>query len=211
MLKFAQFISFVVFTISHSAYAQKFTQKNQSKVRLTDEFLKKEKSQSSFMLPTFVIHGIQPDPIVAQQMPNKLDGSGDMVFTPGFAYQHVNEDGEMFLGAVVKDCFNNTAATVQFGKMYDLESDFAWGWSFGFYARPTPYICEPGINGKKDCYPVADFPLKLNFKVGQAPFEVMPMPFVHFQYRLVNTDDFKMNLKVIANFFINEVGIEIPF
>lgn len=179
--------------------------------RLSSVVEKKPENNWSFILPSFVVHGFQPDPEVAKAMPNRMVGNGDSVATPGVGFQYVNADGAMILAAYVKDCFNNSAATIQFGEMYKVDSDMTWGWSFGFYARETPYVCSVGINGKKDCFPIADFPLKMNMKMGTTPVEVMPMPFLHYTYRMFSSEDFKVDLKLMANFFINEVGVEIPF
>jgi len=169
------------------------------------------RTQWSLILPAVAIHGVQPNSEVASAMPRRLGESGDAVVTPGFGFEYKNKEGLLFLGAVVKDCFNNFAGTIQMGQVNRLSSEFLWGWSLGFYARQTPYVCEVGVNGKKDCYPVSDFPLKVSARLGGTPVEIMPMPFLHFSYRMISTEDLDLDLKVMGNFFINEVGVEIPF
>src|ERR1019366_8663754 len=67
------------------------------------------------ILPSLVVHGMQPDPTVAAAMPRRLNPNGDEVATPGIGLEYKSQSGLLLLGAVIKDCFDDLAGTVQVG------------------------------------------------------------------------------------------------
>ena len=164
------------------------------------------KSPVQFVLPSFVIHGIQPDPSVAQAMPRRLADNGDAVVTPGFGLEYKSQNGLLLMGAMIKDCFNNLAGTLQIGFNSRIDRESNWGFTVGFYARETPLVCTPG----QGCSSIDDLPFKYTTNVNGESVDIIPLPFIHYSYALYQSRDLQINFKFMGNFFLNEFGLEFP-
>lgn len=76
-------------------------------------------------------------------MPRRLDGSGNMVVTPGLGFEYIDkESGFLFVSALIKDCYDNLAGTILLGKSMNLGKFAKLGLTLGVYARETPMICQ---------------------------------------------------------------------
>ena len=167
-------------------------------------------SRVQFVLPAFVVHGFQPDPSVAAAMPRKIIANGDEVVTPGAGLEYKNPNGLLVVGAVLKDCFDDLAATFQIGGNWRINHDSDWGLTAGVYVRQTPLVCPPNVTNPNNCYSVDGLTFKYVTYISGQSVDIIPLPFLHYSYNLYRSREMQINLKVMANFFLNEVGIEIP-
>jgi hypothetical protein len=186
-----------------------------------------------FLLPTFVVHGIRPSGTVAEEMPRKLDPSGQAVATPGFGFEYQGESSLDVILAFVKDCYDHYAGTIQFGQYLKLNSTFQIGYSLGLYIRETPVMCYTdsvtttttggstrggrGTNPAKTntlsyttCGFADNFPIRYVTKSGDGYIDIIPSPFLNASARLYH-GDFDVDLKILSNFYLSEVGLAIPF
>lgn len=169
----------------------------------------------SVILPTFVVHGIKPTQQAYTVMPRKMDEGGTSVVTPGVGIEYKGESGLMFLAAFIKDCYDNPAGTLQIGKLYDLSDRTHFGWSMGVYSRQTPYACDrpstdPFAAGNS-CYELDNYNWKFMGSVNGVNVDIIPMPFLHFSTALYKSRGFQVDLKIMSNVVLNEIGIGIPF
>ena len=168
-------------------------------------------SHFSFILPSFVVHGYQPAQSAATAMPRKLVANGDAVVTPGLGIQSVSEGGFLMLGALVKDCYDNMAGTFQIGQDFKLSKESHLALSAGFYIRQTPLNCDASFNLNGGCSLRDKMSSYFVKKLGDQWVDVIPMPFIHYSYSIYKDRDLEVKGKIIANFLLNEVGLEIPF
>jgi hypothetical protein len=169
--------------------------------------------QLSLLIPSFVVHGIQPADDTPNHMPRKLTNNGDMVATPGFGLEFKGDDGDLFLAAVIKDCYNNLAGTFQYGKYFKITRDIDWGFTFGLYARETPIACEttsaaPGFTATH-CHAMDSYSWKFLAHFNNEAVDIIPLPFLNFSVNLYRDKDTQIDLKLMGNFILNEVGVSI--
>ncbi len=174
------------------------------------EYYPASQSRLQLVIPSFVVHGFQPEPDVAAAMPRKMNSSGDEVLTPGIGLEYKIPDGLLLMGAVIKDCFNNLAGTIQIGVNSRINRDSNWGFTLGVYARETPLVCAPGTNNFSGCYAIDGFTFKTVTYINGESVDIIPLPFFHYSYNLFRSREVQVNFKVMANFLLNEVGLEIP-
>ena len=174
----------------------------------------REKSWS-LVIPSVVIHGIQPDSDVAKEMSRKLDASGQTVVTPGAGLQYEGKDGFMAIGAAFKDCYNNLAGTLQLGQYFMLGRNTQWGYSVGVYARETPISCQTVSTRRGttyvSCSSFDNCPVKVMVTVNGEWVDIIPMPFAHFSTALIKSKELELDFKFMSNFVLNEFGFSIPF
>jgi hypothetical protein len=210
-MKTAKWISlFLLFVSSHgwavqyqsSTYSEKLTVKKNPLKGL------------SLVVPGFVVHGVKPSAAASNSMPRKMDGNGNTVMTPGLGLEYVDSDGMMLLGAVVKDCYDNLAGTLQIGEMFQVSDRTQWGLTFGVYARQTPTSCSTVSNGRQtttECYDIDGYRMKFLTSVNGHSVDIIPTPFLHFSTALFKSRDFRIDFKVMSNIVLNEFGIAVPF
>ena len=203
----AFFRSLILVTMSSTAWAQG---QGTSSLKYSGT-LEQAPSQFSFILPSFVVHGFQPTRSAAGAMPRKLIANGDAVITPGFGLEKISASGLLLMSAVVKDCYDNLAGTLQVGQDYRLSRDSHLALSVGFYIRQTPLDCDPQFNPDGGCSLRDEMSSRFVKKINSQWVDVIPMPFVHYSYSFYKDKDLEIKAKVIANFLVNEVGLEIPF
>jgi hypothetical protein len=159
------------------------------------------------IVPSFVVHGMQPSSEAAANMPRKMVGSGDAVITPGIGLEYKGDSGFLAMGAAIKDCYNDLAGTLQVGEYWRINKNQIWGVTFGVYARETPLVC----NGIGNCYDIDSYSLKFVTYVNGESVDIMPMPFIHYSYVLYKDKDIQINFKFMGNIALNEFGLDIPF
>ncbi len=207
LIVMAEFLKILIFiTIPSFAGAQT---NGQSSLRYNKTL--DQKSDLSFIVPSFVVHGFQPLNNAAGAMPRKILANGDAVITPGFGLESISLSGLLFLSAVVKDCYDNLAGTIQVGQDYKLNRDSHLSISMGVYIRQTPLECDPKFNPDGGCSLRDNLSARFVKKINDQWVDVIPMPFLHYSYSVYKDKDLEIKGKVIANFFVNEVGLEIPF
>jgi hypothetical protein len=189
----------------------------------------------SLIIPSFVIHGISPGEGAPQAMPRKLDDRGNTVATPGAGIQYESKFGFTLIGAMVKDCYDNLAGTIQIGKMFKIGRQTKLGLTMGVYARETPLTCTTttrttfgpssssargsGPNSalsiqtisQPNCTALDGFDWKFVTTVNGESVDLIPLPFAHFSTALIKTRSIEVDFRVMSNFILNEFGISIPF
>ena len=170
-----------------------------------------EKRNMSLLVPTFVVHGAQPGQQASDAMPGKIDGNGNMVITPGVGLQYKGDNGFLLIGAIVKDCYNDLAGTLQFGRYFELGKTTEWGITMGVYARQTPLSCTYDNFGNKSCISLDNYPYKFSTSINNQPVDIIPMPFLTFSTALYKDNDVEIDFKVMGNIVLNEVGFSVPF
>lgn len=169
----------------------------------------------SLIVPSFVVHGTEPDGSAAQAMPRKIDGSGNSVLTPGIGLQFEDSSSFMLFLAVLKDCYDDLAGAVQIGQSFSIGQTSRWGYTVGIYARETPLSCTRQVarNGQvtTDCESLDSYDWKFMTVINNEFFDIIPMPFLHFSTPLYSSRNFTVQLKIASNVILNEVGIAIPF
>ena len=168
----------------------------------------------SLVIPSVVYHGMKPGPEASSSRPRKIDNGGNTVVTPGFGIQYVSDSGLLLLGAVVKDCYDNLAGTLQIGEIFEVSDRTNWGVTFGVYARQTPMKCtssSDGFNTSTNCYELDAYRLKFSSSVQGYPVDIIPMPFLHFTAALYKSREFQVDFKAMSNIVLNEFGIAVPF
>lgn len=166
----------------------------------------------SLVLPSFVVHGTRPDAETAAAMPRKTDASGTTVMTPGVGLQYVSAEGNMLIAAVVKDCYDDLAGTLQVGRSWRLGRDTSWALTAGVYVRETPMACDhTGPGGSLSCENIDSYPVKWLATVNHESVDVIPMPFLHFQTTLYRDRNFRVDFKLMGNIALNEFGFAFPF
>jgi hypothetical protein len=189
----------------------------------------REKSGFSLILPSFVIHGIKPDSSVTSEMSRKLDADGRSVLTPGLGLSYEGkENGLLALVAGVKDCYDNLAGMLQIGQAFQVNASTSWGYTLGVYARETPMSCQtvttyqsvnggPGrpaamqVSSGVQCTEFDNYPWKSVVYINGESVDIIPMPFLHFSTALYKSRDFQIDLKLMTNYALNEIGFGIPF
>lgn len=198
-----------------------------------------DKSQWSFILPVFVMHGEAPTGGANELMPRKLDSGGRFVGTPGFGFEYEGSSSFDFLIAAIKDCYDDYAGTFQFGQYFKLGSRTKIGYTAGLYIRQTPLTCytstssqggggggggglgglfggggtspsHPNTITTSQCVFDDNLPLRYTFYTGGQYIDIIPTPFLNFSTVLYR-GSFDVNLKIISNFYLNEFGLTIPF
>lgn len=148
-------------------------------------------------------------------MPRKMDPEGNTVLTPGLGLEYTALDGFMMMGAMFKDCYNGLAGAIQAGQFFNIDRDMKWGFSVGIYARQTPLNCQTtiGFNGEEieECQSIDGLNWGYNPTIAGYSVDILPMPFLHFSYALLNTRNLQMNIRVMSNIALNEFGLSIPF
>jgi|GEM_PF-4356730 hypothetical protein len=171
-------------------------------------------TQISLVIPSFVVHGMKPTNNASEDMPRKMDGDGRSVVTPGFGLEYRGPTGFLAIGAVIKDCYDNLAGTLQFGQNYELSDRVNFGVTMGVYARQTPYSCETYQEGRQmvtDCQQLDNYNWKFMSSVNGHDVDIIPMPFLHLSVAVFKSRYANVDLKVMSNFLLNEVGVGIPF
>lgn len=194
-------------------------------------------SSWSFLLPSFVVHGTAPVGEAAAEMPRKLDSGGRSVLTPGFGFSYQGPSSLDVTFAVVKDCYDGWAGTIQVGQYFRWRETTKFGYTLGVYVRETPILCltqtssggggSGGIGGgligggrgrpsqsnsftSTTCGFADNLPLRYTTTFAGGYVDIIPTPFLNFStgiYRgFVDVD-----LKIMTNFFLNEVGLSFPF
>jgi len=167
----------------------------------------------SLVIPSFVIHGIQPADGTSTYMPRKVVSNGDVVVTPGFGLEYKADNGFLILGAIMKDCYNNLAGTFQLGESFRITKSTDWGLTFGVYARETPMACQtysdsPGTM-TTSCHAMDSYNWKFLATVNNESVDIIPMPFLHLSTNIYKSRDLQIDLKLVGNFVLNEVGISV--
>ncbi len=193
------------------------------------------KAKWIFLLPSFVVHGEQPTNGVYNDMPRKLDPRGRSVATPGFGFEYEGEKSLDVLFAFVKDCYDNYASAMQVRQYFKLNESIKYGYTLGLYVRETPLNCYtqttgssnnggggtrpgPGSGGPSrtnsfsttTCEFADNLPFRYTFKSSGQYFDVIPTPFLNVSARLYH-GSFDVHLKIMSNYYLNEVGLAIPF
>jgi hypothetical protein len=171
-------------------------------------------SKISMIIPSFVVHGIKPGKNAVPEMPRKMSEDGQMVMTPGAGLEYKSETGYLMVGAVIKDCYDNLAGTIQIGHQYEITDRVSWGITMGVYARQTPISCDVVQDGpfqRTECQTLDNFTWKILTTINGQSVDIIPMPFLHFTVAAFKSRDFQVDLKLMSNFILNEVGIGIPF
>ena len=166
-----------------------------------------EHSSWNLLVPSFVVHGIQPEG-VSDHIQRKVDPNGDVVITPGIGLEYKAANGFMILGAVIRDCYDNLAGTLQIGKKFRISRAADWGLSAGIYARETPLFCD---QYGRDCREEQNVVPKFITYVNGESVDIIPLPFLHFSYTLYQDQDVEIRFKFMGNFALNEFGLEVPF
>ena len=166
-----------------------------------------EASSVNLLFPSFVIHGMQPAGDAPSHIPRKLDGSGDVVITPGIGLEYKGQNGLLLQGAMIRDCYDNLAGSLQIGEKYQISRNADWGFSMGIYARETPIFCDAGPDS---CRSIDDYNVKFVTYVRGESVDIMPMPFLHYSYAIYRDRDVQIRFKYMVNIALNEFGIEIP-
>ncbi len=186
-----------------------------TKYKLPSETTYQHTSGWSVLVPTFVIHGIKPVGGAEEDMPRKMDPEGNTVLTPGLGVEYTALDGFMVMGAMFKDCYNGLAGAIQAGQFFRIDRDMKWGFSAGIYARQTPLNCQTttGFNGEpiEECQSIDGLNWGATPTIGGYTVDILPMPFLHFSYALLNTRDLQVHLRLMSNIVLNEFGLSIPF
>lgn len=172
------------------------------------------RSRWSVVVPSFVIHGLRPSSEASEEMPRKIDENGDGVLTPGLGFKYEGSRGELLVGGLVKDCYDNLAGTLQYGFYSPLSRNSKWGLTFGLYVRETPVACETmDFAGSQvtECHQMDRYDFKFQTQVNGVPVDLIPMPFLHFSTALYRSRDLEINFKVMSNFVLNEFGVAVPF
>lgn len=167
----------------------------------------RERSSWSLLIPSFVVHGIQPQG-VSEHIERKVDANGDVVITPGLGLEYRAANGFMILGAMIRDCYDNLAGAIQLGKAFRITRAAEWGISAGLYMRESPIFCD---ESGRDCQEEENVVPKFVTYVNGEPVDVIPLPFLHFSYTLYEDPDLKVRFKFMGNFALNEFGLEVPF
>jgi hypothetical protein len=210
-MKTAKWISLFLLFVSSSGWSASYNSSTYSEKLATR---KNPLKGLSLVLPSFVVHGMKPSQEASQYMPRKMDGNGSMVITPGFGLEYVDSDGLMLLGAVVKDCYDNLAGTLQIGEMFAVSDRTAWGVTFGVYSRQTPTRCSTTSDGRMvttECRDLDGYRMKFLTTVNGQSVDIIPMPFFHFSTALYKSREFRIDFKLMSNFVLNEFGFAVPF
>jgi hypothetical protein len=191
-------------------------------------------SRVSVVMPSFVIHGIQPYSDAVNYMPRKLDPTGTSVATPGVGLAYEGHNGLLLLGALVKDCYDGLAGTLQVGQVFSFGRTTKLGYSMGVYMRETPMSCttsstgsasmaatdprRPGSSGlipftrtQTTCTTLDGFDWKFMTTINGESVDIIPLPFLHFSTALLKFREFELDVRVMSNFVLNEFGFSIPF
>lgn len=171
------------------------------------------KGKLDLLIPSFVVHGIQPADDTQAYMPRKLTSNGDMVATPGFGLEFKGDDGDLFVSAIIKDCYNNLAGTFQYGKYWKIAKNTDWGLTMGVYARETPMACTtravyPGET-VTSCHAMDSYSWKFLAHFNNEDVDIIPMPFLNFSTNIYKSEATRIDLKLMGNFILNEVGVSI--
>ena len=196
----------------------------------------KQFSHWHFLLPMFVVHGLQPEGGVESEMPRKLDPDGRSVATPGFGFEYKGKKSLDALIVLVKDCYDNYAGSLQIGQYFKIGKNTEIGYTAGLYIRETPITCFTsyssgqggsrapiglpvgGIGGRPPntnsfsssvCVFSDNLPIRYTTTLGGDYIDIIPSPFLSFSTRLYD-GAFKLDLKIMGNFYLNEVGLSIP-
>ena len=173
------------------------------------------RSRWSVLLPSFVVHGIQPDGTASESMPRKMDESGTAVVTPGLGIQYEGDSSFMLFAAVFKDCYDDLAGALQVGQFFRIGQWARWGYTVGLYARETPISCTRQYSrfgeSQTVCESLDDYSWKFVTIVNNEFVDIIPMPFLHFSAPIIKTRDFEMDIKIASNFLLNEFGVAVPF
>lgn len=169
--------------------------------------------QLSLVVPYFVVHGIQPAEDTPSYMPRKVVDNGDVVVTPGLGLEYKDDNGFLALAAVVKDCYNNLAGTLQLGESFRITKSTDWGLTFGVYARETPMACEarsdyPGMMSTH-CHAMDNYSWKFLAHFNNESVDIIPMPFLHLTTNIYKSRDIQIDLKIMGNLILNEVGFSV--
>jgi hypothetical protein len=169
--------------------------------------------QLSLVVPYFVVHGVQPAEDTPNYMPRKVVDNGDVVVTPGIGLEYKDDNGFLALAAVVKDCYNNLAGTLQMGESFRITKSTDWGLTFGVYARETPMACEarsdyPGTM-TTHCHAMDNYSWKFLAHFNNEAVDIIPMPFLHLTTNIYKSRDIQIDLKIMGNLILNEVGFSV--
>jgi hypothetical protein len=193
---------FLIATFSQSAFAAPRNSLTQSMPKPHTE-----RSSWSLLIPSFVVHGIQPEGL-NDEIQRKVDPGGDVVITPGIGLEFKTAGGFTILGAVIRDCYDNLAGAFQIGKSFRITRTASWGLSAGIYARETPIFCD---EYGRDCREEENVVPKFITYINGESVDVIPLPFLHFSYTFYQDADVELRLKFMGNFALNEFGLEVPF
>jgi hypothetical protein len=196
--------SFAIFLFAFNALAQG-ADLSMVSISHPNIILNEEPSHYRLLIPSMVLHGLQPNASTVAAMPRRLDRSANFVATPGFGIEYHSDENLVLVLAMVKDCFDNLAGTLQIGQTFYYSRKSFWSWSFGFYARQSPTICD-----KDGCSDIGGYPLTFKTNFNGFDVDVLPVPFLHYTRELYKDQHFQLNLKLMANFIFNEIGFEVP-
>ena len=181
----------------------------------------------SILLPAFVVHGEEPINGVSENMPRRLDPNGRSVVTPGLGIEYQGLSSFDALVAYIRDCYDHPAGTAQIGQHFHWGPAFDFGYTVGVYVRQTPISCListvtqtwGGIGGtplhtntfsRTRCQFQDNFPWRYTFKWGDNYVDFIPTPFLNFSVRLFH-GPVDVRLKFLSNYYLNEIGLQIPF
>lgn len=210
-------LNFAIVLVPLSAYSQSSSYGSSYSGRSavsTKKIKRDHDGRWSFIIPSVVVHGIKPDVESSEVMPRKMDKGGNTVFTPGIGFKYQGPEGGLAVAGVVKDCYDNMAGALQWGRYFNISPRTHWGITGGLYIRETPYACDEVYRGgqlQTECIEMDDFNAKWIVNMNGANIDFIPMPFLHFATALYRDRDFEIQFKVMSNIVLNEFGLAIPF
>lgn len=195
-------------------------------LQMSDELLTRNE-RWGIILPGFVIHGVLPDGGINKSMPRRIDDGGRSVVTPGVGLEYRGHETLNIVAAMIKDCYDSYAGTIQIGQSFKLTANTEYGYTLGLYIRETPVQCltqtettsvptgrrtPPKINTivTTTCAFSDNLPVRYIFQVNNSYIDVIPSPFFNVTTR-VFSGPFEMYLKLMSNYYFNEFGLVIPF
>lgn len=194
------------------------------------------KSRLNYIFPVVVMHGEAPTGDVNELMPRRVDDGARFVLTPGLGIEYEGERSLDFVLAIVKDCYDDYAGTIQIGQYFKLGSRTKFGYTAGLYIRETPITCYTTSATYNDYSPSAsrpsnmnrppssgvntftttqcvfndNLPLRYTFETSGSYVDVIPSPFLNFS-TIIYKSDFEITLKLMTNYYLNELGISFYF
>lgn len=133
-------------------------------------------------------------------MPRKLDENGQSVFTPGVSLAW-SRNGYVFSGSLLKDCYDNHASALLFGREWFTPiSNLSFQLLGGLYVRERPWLCSQG-----NCFEAVDIPWKIRSKVGPNSIDIIPMAFAGVNYRRPLTETSYVHVNLFSNIVLTHI------
>ncbi len=150
-------------------------------------------------LSGITLHGLRNTGVAPKAMPRKIDGNGQLVFTPGVALLYKDKENYLYNISLLKDCYDNWAGTLMFGKEFETGvTGLSWSLIGGVYARQEAWLCVDGT-----CVRGVDMPLRLT----TGGMDVMPIAFAGLHYKAPVTDNQFVHINILSNFFLTQMSV----